>query len=82
MARFRSGAHGGVGTGSGPSPPSVDSAVANISVDVVRSLPARVDARMLVTSGYFLSEQPLLDGYAHVTRRTYDGWAADLHTRN
>jgi ribosomal protein L11 methyltransferase len=62
--------------------PSVDSAVANISVDVVRSLPARVDARMLVTSGYFLSEQPLLDGYAHVTRRTYDGWAADLHTRN
>jgi len=62
--------------------PSVDSAVANISVEAVRRLPARVDARMLVTSGYFLSEQPLLDGYAHVTRRTYDGWAADLHTRN
>ena len=61
--------------------PPADSAVANISVDAVRALPARVDAGMLVTSGYFLSERLELDGYTHVTRRTYDGWAADLHRR-
>ena len=41
----------------------------------------RIDAQVLLTSGYFLSEQPVLAGYAHVTRRTYDGWAADLYRR-
>ncbi len=61
--------------------PAVRSAVANISIDSVQGLVGRVDAEVLLTSGYFLSEQPVLAGYAHETRRTYDGWAADLYRR-
>ncbi len=61
--------------------PATTSAVANISVEAVRALPGRVDAEWLVTSGYFLSERLDLPRYAHVDRRTHDGWAADLHRR-
>ena len=61
--------------------PAVQSAVANISIDAVQALPERIDAQVLLTSGYFLSEQPVLAGYVHLTRRTYDGWAADLYRR-
>lgn len=61
--------------------PAATSVVANISVDTVRALPDRLDAEVLVTSGYFLSERVDLRGYTHVSRRTYDGWAADLHRR-
>jgi ribosomal protein L11 methyltransferase len=59
--------------------PPADAAVANISIDAVRALPARLDVRTLITSGYFLSESPDLAGYERVDRRTYEGWAADLH---
>jgi ribosomal protein L11 methyltransferase len=62
--------------------PPARSAVANISIDAVRALPARLEADVLLTSGYFLSERVDLPGYRHVTRRTYDGWAADLHRRS
>jgi len=55
--------------------------VANISVDAVRRLPARIDAETVITSGYFLSEQPDLEGYEHVDRRALDQWAADVHRR-
>jgi ribosomal protein L11 methyltransferase len=66
--------------GDEPLPPA-KSAVANISIDAVQALPGRIDAQVLLTSGYFLSEQPVLAGYSHATRRTYDGWAADLYRR-
>jgi ribosomal protein L11 methyltransferase len=59
--------------------PSALLAVANISLESVEALPGRIDARTLVTSGYFASEQPRLDGYAHVSRTTLDGWACDLY---
>jgi ribosomal protein L11 methyltransferase len=59
--------------------PSAPLAVANISLESVEALPARIDARTLVTSGYFASEQPELAGYAHVRRTTLDGWACDLY---
>jgi ribosomal protein L11 methyltransferase len=61
--------------------PHVQAAVANISIAAVRALPRRLDAATLITSGYFLSELPDLEGYARVERRTFDGWAADLHRR-
>jgi ribosomal protein L11 methyltransferase len=63
--------------------PAAHSAVANISIWAVHELPARLEAEteVLLTSGYFLSEHLDLAGYTHVTRRTYDGWAADLHHR-
>jgi hypothetical protein len=47
----------------------------------VRELPRRIDARTVITSGYFLSEQPELEGYEHVDRRSLDQWAADVHRR-
>jgi ribosomal protein L11 methyltransferase len=61
--------------------PAAAVAVANISLDAVEALPARIDAATLVTSGYFASERPALDGYDHVDRRSRDGWACDLHRR-
>jgi ribosomal protein L11 methyltransferase len=59
--------------------PSTDLAVANISIEAVRELPGRVAAQTLITSGYFESEHPDLAGYERVDRRTFNGWAADLH---
>jgi ribosomal protein L11 methyltransferase len=59
--------------------PSAALAVANISLESVEALPRRIDARTLVTSGYFASEQPELAGYEHVRRATLDGWACDLY---
>ncbi|MDX6475264.1 MAG: ribosomal protein methyltransferase, partial [Gaiellaceae bacterium] len=61
--------------------PSCTVAVANISLESVEALPPRLDAHTLVTSGYFASEQPSLDGFAHVERRTLDGWASDVYRR-
>jgi ribosomal protein L11 methyltransferase len=59
--------------------PDAPLAVANISLESVEALPGRIGACTLVTSGYFASEQPRLDGYAHVHRTTLDGWACDLY---
>jgi ribosomal protein L11 methyltransferase len=59
--------------------PSAPLAVANISLESVEALPGRLDARTLVTSGYFASEQPRLAGYEHARRTTLDGWACDLY---
>jgi ribosomal protein L11 methyltransferase len=61
--------------------PATPLAVANISLDSVEALPARFDATTLITSGYFASEQPRLDGYEHVSRATLDGWASDIYRR-
>jgi ribosomal protein L11 methyltransferase len=61
-----------------PLPPA-DAAVANISLEAVRALAGRVAAPTLITSGYLVSERPVLAGYAHADRRERDGWAADLH---
>ena len=61
--------------------PSSPLVVANISLASVEALPPRTDAETLVTSGYFQSEQPRLEGFEHVTRRTLDGWASDVYRR-
>jgi ribosomal protein L11 methyltransferase len=61
--------------------PPAATVVANISVAAVRELPWRIDAETVITSGYFLSEQPELAGYEHVDRRSLDQWAADVHRR-
>lgn len=61
--------------------PSSPLAIANISRASVEALPGRVDAMTLVTSGYFASEMPRLDGFEHVERRTLDGWASDVYRR-
>jgi ribosomal protein L11 methyltransferase len=59
--------------------PSGDTAVANISLAAVLTLPRRLAAPTIVTSGYLVSERPALIGYAIAERRERDGWAADLH---
>jgi ribosomal protein L11 methyltransferase len=61
--------------------PSSPTVVANISLASVQALPPRTDARTLVTSGYFASEQPELEGFEHVKRTTLDGWASDVYRR-
>jgi ribosomal protein L11 methyltransferase len=61
--------------------PVADVTVANISLEAVEALPPRMRSELLLTSGYFASERPSLQGYAHVERRTRDGWACDVHRR-
>ena len=59
--------------------PSASLVVANISLESVEALPGRIEARTLVTSGYFASDQPELEGYTHVRRTALDGWACDVY---
>jgi ribosomal protein L11 methyltransferase len=58
--------------------PVVDIAVANIALDVITDVAARVDCRRLVTSGYLLSDSPALTRFRHLRRQSAEGWAADL----
>jgi ribosomal protein L11 methyltransferase len=60
---------------------SADLAVANISLEAVGELPRRLEAEVLVTSGYLASEEPQLTGYERIERRLCEGWAADVHRR-
>ena len=61
--------------------PRADVAVANIALDSVQVVAPRLDCRLLVASGYLVSDRPLLKGYRHVERREEGEWAADLYAR-
>jgi ribosomal protein L11 methyltransferase len=61
--------------------PASDLAVANVTLELVERLASRTRARLLITSGYLVSERPDLPGFRHVTRRDREGWAADLSRR-
>jgi ribosomal protein L11 methyltransferase len=61
--------------------PAADAVVANIALDVVESIAARVTASELVTSGYLTGERPEPRGWEHVENRALDGWAADHFRR-
>ena len=61
--------------------PETDGAIANIALGSVETLAPRCHARWLVTSGYLASERPVADGWAHVSRRESESWAADLFER-
>ncbi len=61
--------------------PPAEIAVANISLEGIRAVSARLDVGRLVASGYLVDTDPVLDGYEHVERRAVDGWAADLYRR-
>jgi ribosomal protein L11 methyltransferase len=58
--------------------PGADVAVANIALDVVERLLPRLHGPLAVTSGYLERHEPGVHGWRHVTRRVFDGWAADL----
>ena len=62
--------------------PSAAAALANSSFAAVPQVARRLDARRLVTSGYFAIARPEPVGYHHVERRERDGWAADLFERS
>jgi len=63
-----------------PLPPA-DVAVANIALRAVETIAPRLQARVLVTSGYLASDRPHLAGFSHRTRRAATEWAADLWQR-
>ena len=58
-----------------------DVAVANISLPLVQSLLPRIEARVVVASGYLERDDPRLGPYVRRVRRVRDGWAADLLER-
>lgn len=61
--------------------PRADVAVANIALETVVALSSSLDCERIVTSGYLVSEEPVLPGFRRAQRRAADGWAADLHVR-
>jgi ribosomal protein L11 methyltransferase len=56
-------------------------AVANIDFGTVSELVLPERCRVLVTSGYYESDRPVVAGFAHVDRLVKERWAADLFTR-
>jgi ribosomal protein L11 methyltransferase len=62
--------------------PETEVAVANVALDVVEQLLPRLPARQVVASGYLERDEPQLDGWQRIERRTADGWAADLLVRD
>lgn len=61
--------------------PPADVAVANIALDTVERVLARLVARTAVTSGYLVHELPQAVGWRRADRLELDGWAADLFAR-
>jgi ribosomal protein L11 methyltransferase len=61
--------------------PPTDVALANIDLASVEAVSARLEARVLVTAGYFHNRRPDLPRFAHRERRIDGGWAADLFER-
>jgi ribosomal protein L11 methyltransferase len=62
-------------------PAAVDVAVVNIAPDVIAEVASKLQARLVVTSGYLDADTVELPGYRILARRTHAGWAADLHER-
>jgi ribosomal protein L11 methyltransferase len=61
--------------------PAVDVVVANIDLASVEALAPLLDARSLLTAGYFHSRTPDTGAFRHVERRVEGGWAADRWVR-
>ena len=61
--------------------PELPLAIANVSLEVVERVAARLESRLLVASGYLLGDEPRLPGWRRLDRRDREGWAADLFER-
>ena len=61
--------------------PDAETAVANIDFRTVSELVLPESCRMLVTSGYYESDRPVVAGFAHVDRLVKERWAADVFRR-
>ena len=56
-------------------------AVMNIALDVVDRMLPELPVEWAITSGYLERDEPRLTGARRLSRRTLDGWAADLLAR-
>jgi ribosomal protein L11 methyltransferase len=61
--------------------PDAQIAVANIDFGTVSELVLPESCDVLVTSGYYESEQPVIAGLAHLDRLVRERWAADVFRR-
>ena len=61
--------------------PRADVVVANISLPLVETTLARVDAPLVIASGYLERDAPGVGSYGVRERRTLEGWAADVLER-
>ena len=61
--------------------PAADLVVANIALEPVEQLAARLASAELVASGYLVSDEPSMPGWERAERRELDGWAADRFLR-
>jgi ribosomal protein L11 methyltransferase len=61
--------------------PAADVAVANVSLEAVEALGARLDTSHFITSGYLTAEEPRLAHFRHLERRAGERFAADLYVR-
>ncbi|HEY1318542.1 MAG TPA: 50S ribosomal protein L11 methyltransferase [Gaiella sp.] len=57
--------------------PRVDVAVANVLLEPVEAILARLAAAEAIASGYLAGERPVHVGWTHVETLELDGWAAD-----
>ena len=62
--------------------PRADVAVANVLLQPVEELLARLDAELVVTSGYLASDSLRAPRWRRVDRRELDGWAAETWRRS
>jgi ribosomal protein L11 methyltransferase len=53
-------------------------AVMNIALDVVERILPELPVERAITSGYLERDEPRVEGWRRLERRTRDGWAADL----
>jgi ribosomal protein L11 methyltransferase len=61
--------------------PGADVAVANILLDPVTEVLGRIDAHVVVTSGYLAAERPDAPGWQEERRLELDGWAGHVFRR-
>ena len=59
--------------------PSGEVALANITSPAATLLAPRLRSRVLLASGYLVTDEPSLPPFRHVRRVTREGWAADLY---
>ena len=61
--------------------PRADLALVNISTTALAGLAGPLEVARAITSGYLLSDDPALPGFARERRIEVEGWAADVHVR-
>jgi len=61
--------------------PETDVAAANVTLEMVEALGARIETKHLITSGYLVADEPCLPGFRRHERRAGERFAADLFAR-